>query len=1376
MADRSVKVTLGADVSPLKSAMNDAARSVDQVSASADRMGGSVKGGLASLKSTMDSTLRGIGSVELVIGGLYASAMKTGIGFNALQQSSRAALTAIMGSAEAANAQMDKLFEFTATSPLPKEAYIQAQQTLLSFGVSAEKVIPILKAIDDTTIAIGGNAETVGQLTLVMGQIQSQGKITGRELMRLGMAGVDAAQMIGTQMGLTAQEVRDKISKSAIDADTALTALAAGMEAKFGGASEMVKQQFQGATDRMRAAWRDLGGELAKPLVDPVSGGKLVTWLNDTADIIRAMTPHVVELQTAFAGAFGASGIHTGLQGIVTWLKQLDPAQVQSFAKRMGDLAPIISAVSAASLTMATSNLPVIGGFMKAIGPLPAALAAAALASPQLRQALMDLLSAAAPLVEAAGKLAGSLLEMGQSVIEAGADLLTSLVPAVSTLATMLTPLVELVAGAVHAFDSLPGPIKMFTAALLAASILDGPFTKMFASIGGGLSGMRTQMSVAEGAFGKFSAAGTGAARSVAAAFGGPWTIAIAGAVTGIGLFIEAADKGKPKVRDFTDVVDANTGALADNADAQIKAAAAEDLAQWTKLGGDADIYTQALLGSREALVQMPDQIRKVTLVALEQSSAWKNNAATFQAAGISAQDVATAFSQSADGSSDAWSRLVEKAVNAGHIQSGSMTQLMVAMRQVQDTYGQYELNIESVNKAQEESAEKHKITGDAIRNGAQAAQDSYVAWLQARSAIGAAGDVAATTASEVDGLSDAVAGQIGVLQALLGAAQQARSQLSGAITGMVNPVGAYEAAQQKANAKPSGGGGGGGGSKSMANPLVDAATKLADAAKKDRDAIDQRYKDILSVTKARYDEQLAAWEKARDAVKAAADEAQRYAESFLSNAKDRASAAKDEATALADLAGFGSQGSTLASALESQAVAQAKLNVARAEQVKIEKQLASTGLSAKDRAQLQDRLNTLIAQQSSLQAVAAAADKNAAQARADLAANVDLSTTASVKAIAAMQQQAQTAAEVIGKDQEAAQVAANSSATKQKADDDYASHKSATDAALKALQTQADAANKAATDKYNKLLDEKNAMEEKSKASSASHGGGVSGAAAKMAADAAPSFNQYMAELKKQVTAQENWKNNIIDLASRVGPGVAAELAKMGPQAAPMVEMLVKQSDTELQKWAPLFMKSTAAGTQAILDELTKALDPTGKMGLQLGDSVISNLLDEIKSAKNDDDAKAAIQHVLDIMQRQANSRPLRVTTQVSTTTGEKIFVSGAGTKGMAKGGWIPGAAHGEWISGGTPGKDSVLRWLMPGEAVIPTASAQANRPLIDALIAGKNVAGASSGRVDLMVTIRGGDALTEEMVSTADVRIEAHQQGQNRLNVTLSRARGKR
>lgn len=220
--------------------------------------------------------------------GVGLAAIKTGISYNSLQQTTRKALTTLTGSAEAANAQMDKLDAFAKTSPFAKDTFIKAQQQMLAFGIESERVIPYLDGINDAVAAAGGNSQTIGEIAFIMAQISAASKITGTDLMQFGQRGLDAATLIGSQMGKTGQQIRSEITEGTLDATDALDALAAGMSETYAGAAAGVKDTFAGAVDRMGASWREFGAMLAEPLVSQTGGGALVWLSNQVADVGNA--------------------------------------------------------------------------------------------------------------------------------------------------------------------------------------------------------------------------------------------------------------------------------------------------------------------------------------------------------------------------------------------------------------------------------------------------------------------------------------------------------------------------------------------------------------------------------------------------------------------------------------------------------------------------------------------------------------------------------------------------------------------------------------------------------------------------------------------------------------------------------------------------------------------------------------------------------------------------------------------------------------------------------------------------------------------------------------------------------------------------------
>lgn len=260
-----------------------------------------------------------LGKGMIVVGGamtaLTVAVAKTGIEYNTLQQTSRAALTTLLGSAQAANAQMDKLDEFARTSPFSKAVFIQAQQQLLGFGMAADRVVPTLDAIQNAVAATGGSNQDIAELTRIIAQLSGGVKISAETFNQFGMRGVDAAGIIGEAMGKTGAQIREEVTAGTLDADDAVRALTDGMQERFAGAAAGVKDTFAGAMDRVKAAWRDLSADLMKPLVDPNGGGMLVDVLNWAADMMRAFQALPEPIKLTGGALFSLAGFITLVGG-----------------------------------------------------------------------------------------------------------------------------------------------------------------------------------------------------------------------------------------------------------------------------------------------------------------------------------------------------------------------------------------------------------------------------------------------------------------------------------------------------------------------------------------------------------------------------------------------------------------------------------------------------------------------------------------------------------------------------------------------------------------------------------------------------------------------------------------------------------------------------------------------------------------------------------------------------------------------------------------------------------------------------------------------------------------------------------------------------
>jgi methyl-accepting chemotaxis protein len=210
-----------------------------------------------------------------------------------------------------------------------------------------------------------------------------------------------------------------------------------GMQARFDGAAAGLKNNLDGARDRVKAAMRDIGALISAPVIDPTGGGWGVTLTNTYADILRsvqtAITPMVNELAARLAPSVLV--LDSNLQKLASTIRQVDMTDLRSTFALIEPYLPTIAGGLAAISTQGLAAVPVIGGLVGGLQPLAVGLAAAAAASPEVRAGLADILAAGKPLVPVVGEVATILSGMFASGLSVAGELLSAVSPLVSLLA-----------------------------------------------------------------------------------------------------------------------------------------------------------------------------------------------------------------------------------------------------------------------------------------------------------------------------------------------------------------------------------------------------------------------------------------------------------------------------------------------------------------------------------------------------------------------------------------------------------------------------------------------------------------------------------------------------------------------------------------------------------------------------------------------------------------------------------------------------------------------------------------------------------------------------------------------------------------------------
>lgn len=168
---------------------------------------GVAAGAVSGLLPGIGTLLAGLG-VGAGIGGLIkmaADAESTAISFEVL-----------LGSATAAERMIRELNDFARQTPFDFPGVSSAAKTMLSFGVASEDVMNDLRVISDIA---QGDAQKLGSLALVFGQIASAGRLTGQDLLQLVNAGFNPLQTISEKTGQSVSSLRDKMSDGLISFD-----------------------------------------------------------------------------------------------------------------------------------------------------------------------------------------------------------------------------------------------------------------------------------------------------------------------------------------------------------------------------------------------------------------------------------------------------------------------------------------------------------------------------------------------------------------------------------------------------------------------------------------------------------------------------------------------------------------------------------------------------------------------------------------------------------------------------------------------------------------------------------------------------------------------------------------------------------------------------------------------------------------------------------------------------------------------------------------------------------------------------------------------------------------------------------------------------
>jgi TP901 family phage tail tape measure protein len=121
--------------------------------------------------------------------------------------------------------------------------------------------------------------------------------------------------------------------------------------------------------------------------------------------------------------------------------------------------------------------------------------------------------------------------------------------------------------------------------------------------------------------------------------------------------------------------------------------------------------------------------------------------------------------------------------------------------------------------------------------------------------------------------------------------------------------------------------------------------------------------------------------------------------------------------------------------------------------------------------------------------------------------------------------------------------------------------------------------------------------------------------------------FDAYLKELEKIATAQRNWATNLIKISATLGPGIAAELQKLGPEAAPFIQELADLSADKLTKLKPRLEAIMGDNVAGIATSIIKGQAAIENASSGTATLIANTLANELGAAKNTEKFNAVIE-----------------------------------------------------------------------------------------------------------------------------------------------------
>jgi tape measure domain-containing protein len=217
--------------------------------------------------SALDPLRRSLKLATTGVIGLTAAGGLIGLRFNSQIEQATVSFGQFLGSTRSAKKLVGDLWKLAATTPFEFPQLLQATRQMLAYGFAAKDVVPDMKVLSDVVSGLSDPA-AFDQVIRALGQIRNKGKLQSEELGQLAETGALSIADLAKRLGMSTDQLYNKMSKRQIDASKALPAIFASMAKRSRGLAQKQSRTFAGQLSTLRDNIESTLGTITKPLFD----------------------------------------------------------------------------------------------------------------------------------------------------------------------------------------------------------------------------------------------------------------------------------------------------------------------------------------------------------------------------------------------------------------------------------------------------------------------------------------------------------------------------------------------------------------------------------------------------------------------------------------------------------------------------------------------------------------------------------------------------------------------------------------------------------------------------------------------------------------------------------------------------------------------------------------------------------------------------------------------------------------------------------------------------------------------------------------------------------------------------------------------------